>query len=128
MSKFLTVQWLDDLSAALAAHEGFSKAIASTEISLQFEVTDAPEGAESVYAITVAGGAARVAAGPAESPDVTIASNYETAAAIAKGELNTQMAFMSGKIKVSGNMGKIMTNQAMLTEFAKATSAMPVEY
>ena len=128
MSKFLTVQWLEDLSAALAAHEGFIKAISNAEISLQFEVTDAPEGTENIYAIAVQGGAARVTRGTAESPDVTIVSNYETAAAIAKGELNTQMAFMTGKIKVSGNMGKIMTNQAMLTEFAKATSTMSVEY
>lgn len=128
MSKFLTAEWLTDLSAALAAHEGFSQAIASADISLQFEVTDAPEGAEKIYSIVVKGGNATVAAGPLDSPDVTIANNYETAAAMAKGELNTQMAFMTGKIKVSGNMGKVMTNQAMLTEFAKATSAMPVEY
>jgi putative sterol carrier protein len=128
LSKFLTVQWLDDLSAALAAHEGFSKAISNADISLQFEVTDPPEGTEKTYAIAVRGGAAHVASGPAENPDVTIVNNYETAAAMAKGELNTQMAFMTGKIKVSGNMGKIMMNQAMLTEFAKATSAMSVEY
>lgn len=128
MSKFLTAEWLNDLSAALAAHEGFSQAIANADISLQFEVTDAPEGAEKTYAIAVKGGAAQVTSGPAENPDVTIANSYDTAAAMAKGELNTQMAFMTGKIKVSGNMGKIMTNQAMLTEFAKATSAMSVEY
>lgn len=128
MSKFLTVSWLNDLNAALAAHEGFCKAIASADISLQFEVTDAPEGAEKIYSIAVKGGAAQATPGAMESPDVTIVNNYETAAAMAKGELNTQMAFMSGKIKVSGNMGKIMMNQAMLAEFAKATSAMPVEY
>jgi len=128
LAKFLTAQWLDELTAALAAHEGFKNAISSTQISLQFEVSDAPEGAEKVYAIVVDGGAAKVNAGPAASPDITIVNSYETAAAMAKGELNTQMAFMTGKIKVSGNMGKLMTNQAMLTEFTKATSGMQVEY
>ena len=48
--------------------------------------------------------------------------------AISKGELNTQMAFMTGKMKVSGNMAKIMMNQAVFTKFAEASSAVEVEY
>jgi putative sterol carrier protein len=128
LAKFLTAEWLNDLTAALAAHEGFKSAITSTQISLQFEVPDAPEGAEKAYTIAVEGGAARVSPGPGASPDITIVNSYETAAAMAKGDLNTQMAFMTGKIKVSGNMGKLMTNQAMLTQFANATAGMQVEY
>jgi len=64
LAKFLTAQWLDELTAALAAHEGFKNAISSTQISLQFEVSDAPEGAEKAYAIVVDGGAAKVNARP----------------------------------------------------------------
>ena len=128
MPKFLTAEWIEALTATLAAHEGFKAAIASAQLSLQFEVPDAPEGAEKVYMIVIDGGEARVTPGAGENPDVTIVNNYETAVALAKGELNTQMAFMTGKIKVSGNMGKLMTNQAMLTQFAEATKTMQVEY
>ncbi len=128
MAKFLTAEWIEALTAALAAHDGFKSAISNTQLSLQFEVPDAPEGAEKTYLIAIEGGAARVTAGPGASPDITIVNNYETAAAMAKGDLNTQMAFMTGKIKVSGNMGKLMTNQAMLTQFANATASMQVEY
>lgn len=128
MPKFLTAEWIEALTATLAEHEGFKSAIANTQLSLQFEVPDAPEGAEKIYVIAIDGGAARVVPGPGESPDITISSSYETAAALAKGELNTQMAFMTGKIKVSGNMGKLMTNQAMLAQFTEATKGMQVEY
>ena len=128
MAKFLTAEWIEALTAALAAHDGFKSAISNTQLSLQFEVPDAPEGAEKIYLIAIEGGAARVTTGPGASPDITIVNNYETAAAMAKGDLNTQMAFMTGKIKVSGNMGKLMTNQAMLTQFANATASMQVEY
>ena len=38
------------------------------------------------------------------------------------------MAFMTGKIKVAGNMTKLITNQAMLSQFANATAGMAVEY
>ena len=126
--KFLTKEWLDALTAALDAHAGFKSAIASTELTLQFEVPDAPAGTEGVYVIAVSGGGVTATAGPGASPDVTITNNYETAVAISKGTLNTQMAFMTGKIKVSGNMTKLITNQAMLSQFANATAAMDVEY
>jgi putative sterol carrier protein len=126
--KFLTKEWLDALALALQAHEGFKGATATTELTLQFEVSDAPAGTEPVYLITLGGGSVQATAGPGASPDVTIVNSYETAVAVAKGELNTQMAFMTGKIKVSGNMTKLITNQAMLTQFASATAAMDVEY
>jgi len=126
--KFLTKEWLDALTVALQAHEGFKGATATTELTLQFEVSDAPAGTEPVYLITLGGGSVQATAGPGASPDVTIVNSYETAVAVAKGELNTQMAFMTGKIKVSGNMTKLITNQAMLTQFASATAAMEVEY
>jgi putative sterol carrier protein len=126
--KFLTKEWLEALAAALAAHEGFKSATASTELTLQFEVPDAPEGTEHTYLLALSGGNVQASAGPGASPDVTITNSYETAVAIAKNELNTQMAFMTGKIKVAGNMTKLITNQAMLTQFAHATGGMAVEY
>ena len=46
--------------------------------------------------------------GSLEGADVTIKSNYGTAADVSKGELNTQTAFMTGKIKIDGDMGVAM--------------------
>ena len=60
--------------------------------------------------------------------DATITNDYETAVAISKGELNSQMAFMTGKIKVGGNMAKLMMNQALLGQFASASADLDVEY
>ena len=70
------------MPAALEAHEGFKGAIATTELTLQFEVPDAPEGTEQTYLITLAGGSVQATAGPGASPDVTITNTYETAVAI----------------------------------------------
>lgn len=128
MAKFLTAEWINDLNAALAGHEGFKGAIGNASIKLTFEVPDAPEGAEKAYSVLVDQGTAKVAPGTVDSPDVTIVNNYATAVDMAKGTLNTQMAFMTGKIKVSGNMGKLMMHQAMFGEFQKATGGMAVEY
>lgn len=128
MAQFLTHDWLSELTEAVSGHEGFRDAISDVDLTLQFEVTDAPEGTEHRYYITVAEGAAEALAGDADDPDVTITNDYETAQAVSKGDLNTQMAFMTGKLKVTGNMAKLMMNQAMLTQFAEAASALDVEY
>lgn len=128
MAKFLTDEWLSELTETVNAHEGFKNAIATTDLSLQFEVTDAPDGTQNRYFITIGDGAAEAGAGEADNPDATISNDYETATAISKGDLNTQMAFMTGKLKVTGNMAKLMMNQAMLTQFADAASALEVEY
>lgn len=128
MAKFLTEEWLQALTETVNAHEGFRDAIANVELTLQFEVTDAPEGSVDRYHIAVGGGEASAAAGDAAEPDATITNDYETAVAISQGELNTQMAFMTGKLKVSGNMAKLMMNQPMLTQLANAAAGLDVEY
>jgi putative sterol carrier protein len=128
VAKFLTSEWLGDLTKALNAHAGFKAAIAKVDLSLQFVVSDAPEGTEGHYYIDVAAGEATAAPGDAATPDATITNTYETAVAMSKGDLNTQMAFMTGKIKVTGNMAKLMMNQAMLNQFAAAAATVDVAY
>lgn len=128
MAKFLTHDWLQALNDTVNEHEGFRKAIASAELTLQFEVPDAPEGAESRYYLAIKGGTLAAGSGDASDPDATITNDYETSVAISKGTMNTQMAFMTGKMKVAGNMAKIMMNQAIFNSFADAASGVDVEY
>ena len=128
MATFLSTDWLTDLTNTLNGHAGFKSAIANVDLTLQFAVSDAPAGTEGRYYIDIADGKALAAPGDAEEPDATITNIYETAVALSKGELNTQMAFMTGKIKVTGNMAKLMMNQAMLTQFAAAAAGMKVDY
>ena len=63
-----------------------------------------------------------------DGPDVTVTNTYETAVGISTGELNTQMAFMTGKLKVAGNMAALMRHQAVINQFATALSSLDVEY
>lgn len=128
MVQFLTQDWLSALTETVNAHDGFKNAISDVDLTLQFEVPDAPDDAEGRYYMAVSDGTAEAGAGDVEDPDVTITNDYATATAISKGELNTQMAFMTGKLKVTGNMAKLMMNQAMLTQFADAASNVDVEY
>ncbi|MDH3398086.1 MAG: SCP2 sterol-binding domain-containing protein [Acidimicrobiia bacterium] len=122
--KFLSEDWAAEVTTALQAHEQF---IESADMSLQFVVNDAPQGEVKFY-MDASGGDPVQAMGELENADVTISSSYETVSAIFSGELNTQMAFMTGKIKVNGNLAKLMTQQSALGHWASAVAALDVDY
>ena len=127
MATFLSEEHMTIGTAALNADAGFQEAMTGVDLGLQFNVADAPAGAIDYY-LTVGDGVAAMALGELDGFDASVGSDYETAAAIAKGELNVQMAFMSGKIKVGGNMAKVMMYQGLINEFARVSSTLDLEF
>jgi len=125
--KFLSEEWAQAVTEALNSHDGFKSAIGNADLSLQFNVSDGPEGDISYY-LKTSGGEAEVALGTLENPDVTVGQTYDTAAAISRGELNTQTAFMTGKLKVSGNLAKLMMHQSAIQQWGNAVEGIDVEY
>ena len=126
--KCLSEEWMAAMGEAANGDDGFKTAAASGDLKLQFTVTEMPEGDDVNYTLTLEGGAVNLAPGEDESVDATITNDYETATAISKGDLNTQMAFMTGKLKVGGNMAKVMMSQGQINAFAKAVSGVEVDY
>ena len=127
MAEFLSDEYMAAATEALGDHSGFANAIGDVALDLQFVVTGVDD--EDIdYRLIIKDGTATLARGTGEHPDVTVTSTYETAAGISKGELNTQMAFMMGKLKVAGNMATLMRHQAVINQFAAAVSDLDVEY
>ena len=127
-TKFLSTEWAQAATDILSRHAPFSSAMEGMGVSLQFEVGDAPPGANSTYYLSVADGAAAIEIGTLKKADVSVATDYNTAAAISKGDLNIQTAFFSGKLKVSGNLAKLMLHQSALGQLAAAVSSLDVEF
>lgn len=126
--EFLSEDYVAAAQEALDGHDGFQQAIAGKELGLQFHVTDMPDGGDLDYYVNIADDAAEVGLGELEDGDLTVTNSYETAAGISKGDLNTQMAFMTGKLKVSGDMAKLMLNQAVIAEMTNAMSQIETQY
>lgn len=126
--KFLSEEWARAMTDALNASEDFRKAAANHQAKLQQVVTDTPDGADAKYYFRLEGGTAEVALGELADAEATISQNYETAAAINKMELNAQTAFMQGKLKIQGNMMKLMQLQGIVNTMPKAVSGVEVEY
>ncbi len=126
--KFLTEEWASTMTEALNSSEDFKKAASGQQVKLQQVVTDTPDGGESKYYFTLDGGNAQVGLGEVADAEATITQNYQTAVAIVKEELNAQNAFMQGKLKVSGNMMKLMQLQGVFNAMPKAAQGIEVDY
>lgn len=127
--QFLSEDYVAAANEALSNHAGFNAAIGGVDLALQFRVTDMPEGDDVDYYVSIASGSAEVGLGDLDEPDVVVKNSYETAVGISKGDLNTQMAFMTSKLEVSGpNVAKLLLNQAVVNELTNAMSSIDTEY
>jgi putative sterol carrier protein len=73
-------------------------------------VSDGPEG-DVTYHLSVEDGEARFGAGPAEREHVRMEQSWDTAVAVATGELNAQEAFINGHIRLVGDQQKLLDAQ-----------------
>jgi len=126
--KFLSEEWANEMTDKLNSSDEFKSAAGSQQVKLQQVVTGSPDGGETKYYFTLDGGQAQVGLGEVSDADATLTQTYETAAAITKSELNAQQAFMQGKLKISGNMMKLMQLQNVFNAMPKATAGVEVEY
>jgi putative sterol carrier protein len=124
--QFLSEEYMREASDRLAASAGLSGAITNVDLGLQFTVTR--DDGDISYYLSIADGRATMARGELAGADATITSSYETAVALSKGEINTQMAFVSGKIKVAGNMATLMMNQGVINEWTGALAGLEIDY
>ena len=127
MAKFLSADHMSAATDALNSDAGFQEAMASVDLGLQFIVTGRPDG-DSDYYLKISDGSATLELGELDNFDASVTSDYESATAISQGDLNVQMAFMTGKIKVGGNMAKVMMHQGLINEFARVSSGLDLEY
>jgi putative sterol carrier protein len=125
--RFLSEEWCRAVQDALNASDQFRSAAGSVTARIQ-QVVTSPEG-EKRYWFEVEGGQARLGTGDAPGPvDATITQDYSTAAALMKNELSPVAAYMSGKLRVSGDLMKLMRLQGPLGQMPAALQGLDVEY
>jgi putative sterol carrier protein len=124
--RFLSEEWAEALKAALNEDEAFRTAASSSSARIQQVITQ--DGEETRYWIVIADGAIDMGLGDLDPVDATITESYDSAVALSKGELNAVTAFMTGKIKIAGNMAMLLGLQAALSRLPPAMSSIQTEY
>ena len=104
MSKWLSQEWLDETRKMA---EGQPER-AGASARMQYVVTGAPDGDIDYYWVLENGKITESQLGRLDDAEVTLTTAYPDALKIQKGELDANAAFMQGKVKVTGNMAKVM--------------------
>jgi putative sterol carrier protein len=109
VARHLSPEWFDDVNATAAE----SVDAGALRLVIQQVVTDGPEG-DVHYAVRIEDGRVTVVAGEATDADVTVTEDHATAVAVAQGELAAPAAFMTGRIRVTGDTGILLDAQPVL--------------
>lgn len=110
MIRYLSLDWITALSDEVAASDQMRKIAESHRIGVTQVVSNGPEG-EVTYHLSVGGGEASFGPGPADPEDVKMEQDWDTAVAVATGELNAQEAFIGGRIRLFGDQQKLLESQ-----------------
>ena len=105
MAKWLTQEWFDEgrkLAESQPERPGASA-------RMNYVITGGPDGDVKYYWVLENGKLLEAQLGELPDPEVTLTQTYEDAMKIQKGELDANAAFMQGRIKVTGNMAKLMS-------------------
>lgn len=69
-----------------------------------------------LYWLQIADGAATVGEGDVTDPAMTVKASADDWFAVATGQMNAMQAFMTGKLKILGDMGLAMKMQTMFEQ------------
>lgn len=104
MTKWLSTEWFDQ-TRTMAADQPERPGLSAR---IQYEITGGPEGDVSYFWILEDGRLRSSAAGTVDAPDVTLTIVWDDAAAMQRGDMDPNVAFMQGRMKVAGSMGVMM--------------------
>jgi putative sterol carrier protein len=112
--QFLTQEWIDE-AKRLREEVGAPASPPAHTVRMNQVITDVPfgDGQVKVFMDTT-NGDVNLDLGELENPDLTVTVDYETAKALIVDQ-NPQagmQAFMAGKVKVQGDMTKLMAMQS----------------
>jgi putative sterol carrier protein len=101
---------LNAIFASLGQNFDSSKA-GDLNLSVAFDLSG--DGGGQYYA-KIADGKIDTGQGAVDNPDATLSMDADEFAAMSSGDLNPMMAFMSGKIKVDGDLNAVMKFQSLV--------------
>lgn len=105
MAKYLAQEWLD-LQKELA--QEFPERPGATA-RMQYVITGGPDGEVRYFTVIENGKMIDNTLGDDAEAEFTLTETYDDSVLILKGELDANAAFMQGRLKVTGNMGKLMS-------------------
>jgi putative sterol carrier protein len=113
VAEFLSDAWIADLDRAARAAE----VSGTLRLAVQQVVLD-DRGVETTYVVRIRDGRVAVEPGRSDDVDITVTQDRATAAEIARGDLSAQTAFMSGRLRIGGDLREVTDRARELAAIA----------
>jgi hypothetical protein len=127
----LSPAWIAAFDEVVHDHAALRAATADRSLVIQFTVTAqpldddaAPTTGDIRYALVLDHGDNRVVPGAHPEPDITLRTDRSTAAAIASHGESAQTAFMSGRLRLGGDVRILIANQDVLADVDDCAGAL----
>jgi putative sterol carrier protein len=111
--EYLSDEWMQRAGEALASDERLRESSASVDLSIQYEVVGVA-GSKLAYALRFDHGSVGIEPGKHPEARVSFSLGYDTAVAVARGELSAQAAFMRGDLKLGGDVTVLIRQHELL--------------
>jgi hypothetical protein len=113
MLRFLSAEWIAALDRA--AREARSPDGDDEALVIEQNVTGGPEG-DVVYHLALGGPEPGARPGRAADPTVRLTVSFDVAKRISAGEESAQAAFMTGKLRVGGDIAALLRRRGRLAD------------
>lgn len=107
--RYLSDEWIKAVADDIASDSALAVFAASYSVSVTQIVSDTPFG-DVTYHLACREGAVTFGKGSAPS-DIVFSQDYQTAVDVALGHLNAAEAFISGKVRFTGDHEKVIEAQ-----------------
>jgi putative sterol carrier protein len=105
VTKWLTEEWFDE-TRAMAAQEPVDPGLSAR---IQCQISGGPDGEVTCHEVFDDGHLVSRGLGAVKGPDVTLSVAWGDAVAMQRGDLDPNVAFMRGALKVAGSMGVMLS-------------------
>lgn len=111
--RYLSPEWLAAAAEAIAHDATLHAATEDLDLTLEQTVADGPEGTVCWH-LVLRRGHAELVTGPTSAADLRFTTTWDTAQAIAKGDLAAPDAFMDGRLRVGGDLTLLVRHHRKL--------------
>src|SRR5882724_460391 len=104
MPQYLSQEWLDEFRT-MAEDQPVRP---GATVKVQYVATGGPDGDVNYYWVLDEGKILEAKLGTIPDADFTMTTSYDDAAKVQRGDIDATAAFMQGRMKVAGNMARMM--------------------
>ena len=123
MLTFLSDEWIAALHEAVSTNANLRTLTADLALVIEQDITGGPNG-DVCYHLAFDHGTVSVTAGPAPEATVRFHQDHATAAAIAMGTSSAQRAFMTGRLRVGGDLRVLLEHAEVLAQLDDVFAAV----